>query len=50
MPDPIPHPELPAALTDEPQAAAMQPDEGEQLVRKTTHEVEPGDMTGPAAT
>ena len=28
----------------------LQPaDEGEQLVKKTTHEVEPGDMTDPAA-
>ena len=44
MPDRTTQPELPAAITDEPQAAAMQPDEGEQLVRKTTHEVETNDM------
>jgi hypothetical protein len=43
MPDPI-IPDVPAALTDEPQAAAMAPADEEQGVRKTTHEIDTDDM------
>lgn len=38
MPDPI-VPELPAALTDAPQADAMSPPEGSEAVKTMTHDV-----------
>lgn len=41
-------PEIPAAITDEPQAAAMEPTDGDKAVRKTTHEVDTDDMFNPA--
>ena len=47
MPDPI-NPDS----ADDPEVAEtieLAPDEGERLVRKTTHEIEPGDMTAPGA-
>lgn len=37
-------PELPAAITDAPQAAAMEPQEGSAIVKKVTHEVDTDDM------
>ena len=45
MPDPI-SPEVPAALTDDPQAEAMAPPD---TVKKMTHEVDADDMFEPAA-
>ena len=46
MPD-TEHPEIPAAITDSAQAAAMEPPTGEEAVRKMTHEVDTDDMFAP---
>ena len=45
MPDPI-EPEIPAAITDEPQGDAMAPADGRAILKKTTHEVDADDMFG----
>lgn len=45
MPD-QPEPEIPAAITDEPQADAMAPVEGAEAVKRMTHEVDTDDMFG----
>lgn len=44
MPDPTDHPEIPAAITDEPRAAGMEPESGEKAMKKMTHEVDSDDM------
>ena len=46
MPDPI-DPDVPAALTNEPQSDTLAPTEGRDAVRKMTHEVDTDDMFGP---
>lgn len=38
------HPEIPSAITDEPQATGMEPQSGEQAVKKVTHEIDSDDM------
>lgn len=43
MPDPI-EPPVPVAITDGPQAEAMEPTDGPDAVKKTTHEVDTDDM------
>ncbi len=46
MPD-TEHPEIPAALSDGPQAAGMKPPTGKEAVSKMTHEVDTDDMFAP---
>lgn len=46
MPD-AEHPEIATAITDPPQAEAMDPPSAEQAVNKTTHDVDTDDMFDP---
>ena len=45
----VTNPELPAAITDQAQAEAMQPAGDEDVVKKMTHEVDTDDMFKPSA-
>lgn len=45
MPDPV-KTEIPAAITDGPQAQAMQPVDDAEAVKKMTHDSDSDDMVG----